>query len=233
MAMEQPSSSEGRDDAITLARRYDSATEELWNDWRGVLRRDGVPEGDLCLDGPALTESYFSASPRLLFILREPNDCRGEELLALLRTEATWRAWRNVARWAAGIRLGFPPFPEVQRQSIQNEALRTIAAINIKKSSGGSSSNLDTIRDYAKMTDLQRRQLSLLKPEVVIACGTTDDLNAIIELKPSGNAEYRGVLNGGHSFRVIRWSHPSARGSVQTRYDNFRTAFEAGLQSTG
>jgi len=213
-------------DSQVLARAYHEASTALWDGWRRFLDGEGVPDSELCFDGPAVAETYFQEVPRILVVLREPNDCRQHELIALLRTEAKWRAWRNVARWAAGIQRAFPPFAEVQHQATQNDALRRIAAINIKKASGGASSDLVEIRRYAmSAVDLHRKQISLLRPDVVIAAGTLGDLRLIVELDSGEAGLLTGRLPNGHRFRVISWHHPSARGSTRESYDGFRVAY--------
>ncbi len=211
--------------------RYETAIAGVWASWLSLLDREGVGPDALCLDGPGVAESYFSATPRLLFVLREPNNCRGGELLALLRTEAKYLAWRNVARWAAGIQRGFPPFSEVLPQQAQNEALRRIAAVNIKKSSGGSSSSLTEVHRYAvTAAALHRTQISLLRPDIIVAAGTIANLQAILALAPQESGNYTGVWEDGQQYTVVPWRHPSARGSARDSYLGLRDRY---LRATG
>lgn len=215
-------------DSGKYSARWEAATAGLWASWLALLDRKGIGPDALCYDGPGVPESYFASSPRLLFVLREPNNCRGGALLALLRTEAKHLAWRNVARWAAGIQRGSPPFAEVLTQQAQNEALRQIAAVNIKKSSGGSSSSLSEVHRYAvEAAELHRTQLALLRPDMIVAAGTIENLQAILALSPQESGNYTGVWEDGQQYTVVPWRHPSARGFARDGYLGLRDRVSA------
>ncbi|GHV68990.1 hypothetical protein FACS1894199_17070 [Bacteroidia bacterium] len=139
------------------------------------------------IDGVINSERYFKASPRVLWILKEPNGDVNDYAVAFANDQREETVHNKTTMpkiiWASYGILGTPtlsPFDDEEwskMPSYQSEqcfdALSDIAFINIKKTHGGGSVSDDVIRElYNENCDLLKRQIKLYDPEVLIFGGT-------------------------------------------------------------
>lgn len=190
-----------------------NAEDEIFARWREVvpsLVKDGV------VDEPRFVES----SPRLVFVLKEVNDTRdggGWDLREFLREQWRSQTWLPVSRWVHGIRnlSRDIPWSEVVAlsQAESHAALRSICAINVKKSPGGSEA-VDAEVHAAARRDraFLAAQLALYSPAVYVWCGVSPDL--VFGSSLSWQTTGRGVRFAEWTERdsvFIQCSHPLAR----------------------
>ena len=113
--------------------------DELFERWRNRVP-NLVPDG-------LVGDSFRPGCPKILFILKEPNDPEGTlpDIRDFLREGAQPETWGNIARWVAGIeRLPAETlWADVAKLTAdrRKSLLCTIAAMNLKKSPGGGSRN--------------------------------------------------------------------------------------------
>lgn len=213
------------------AAEYRSRTEALFNDWELKLRTDI----QLAKDGAVDPECYFKSTPRILFILKEMNASPwiADDLCEYL-TESNTRAqtWNNVLRWRKGLRdvwagkhpddIRYSDFDHINTAD-RKENLKDIAAINLKKVPGSSSSNMLDINSHAEhFKELLSEQVELLDPEVIVACGVW--LHHIKGFEPLQSIEHKDPRSTVHVFegkpRVVLWSeHPQARKNAKGMFD--------------
>lgn len=206
----------------------------LWNDWERAHEAVGLPVATLCRDGTCDLESYRSNPTRVLVILKEPNNAGRDDLLAVLKNGPVYPVWNNVARWAGGVLLGFPSYEDVCADDRKRASLRSIAAINLKKQSGGSSSDMTEIHAHAyRDRALILRQIDLLSPTIVIACGTLDPLIWLLDLDVRTDGPIHAKTTSGAAFSVLPCRHPAAWGSSRKLYDDFVTAAKRRGYATG
>lgn len=149
---------------------------QLWQDWAAHYTHLGIDTSRLSRDGPVDPESYFNAPIKVLFILKEVHAYRLDLVKHLQGgPRGCGVMWHAIARWAAGIQNDFPPYEEIKIDEAKTQALKSSAVVNLKKTGGGSSSNMSEINAYAlRDRKLLKRQIRGLKPDYVIACGTFD-----------------------------------------------------------
>ncbi len=191
--------------------------DHLFTEWR--LNRPGF-----VADGIAKEAEYLASSPKLLFVLKEVNDPGGGDwdLRQFMREGGRSQTWNNITRWVEGIRWLPQDIPWQELADVDEErrrcALRQIAAINLKKSPGGHTTDPAILAaTAAEDKSFLNRQFSLYEPDVVICCGTdtSDTLHWLVESvsKPNWMVTRRGIRF--HEFRprkyVVSFAHPEAR----------------------
>lgn len=168
-------------------------------------------------DGAVDGATYVRSPIKLLFVLKEVNDPDGEswDLREFLRDGGQGPTWNMVTRWVEGVQQlpASVPWSEISgwiSPERRQEALRTIAVVNLKKTPGGASSEYFEIRDaVTRDHEFIRAQLELYGPDYVICCGSI-----VSEMLLGGGqrSTHRGVeyafLEG---TPYIAYHHPQAR----------------------
>ena len=136
-------------------------------------------------DGPIDPNRWQKVERRVLFLAKEAYGEMGPgetwDLPELIREE--WKGpkhklWWTVGYWAYGIqRLTNGPIPSSPMDGEcweeVTEALLASAVLNVKKSSGRSSSSDDNLRKYVvEDGDLLKQQVECLNPHVLVCCNT-------------------------------------------------------------
>ena len=197
-----------------LSAREDALFEE-WKRSLGHASERFVPDGAVC------GETYESTWPRIVFLLKEVNDPGGGDwdLRHSLRRGGRGQTWNNVTRWTEGI-LALPeirPWNDLERidENARIRALRKIAAVNIKKTPGGATAEVDGLRRFARANrEFVRRQLDLYRPNLIVGCGSdvSDVLFEDIYGKPEWRITVRGTWYAAlDSATYFDYYHPNAR----------------------
>lgn len=182
---------------------------DIWVKWAEHYKAIGIEPERICKDGIFNEVKYHGAPKRILFVLRETNDYKGD-LRVLFQSGPKWQMWYTVGRWTAGILKDFPPYNEVDNFEIIRESFFQIAAINLKKATGGSTADLVVINAFAYQDrELLLEQIKEISPEIIVACGTFDALMWILDIdinpdKPH-DAAVRDRVTGA---LVIPFCHP-------------------------
>ena len=153
--------------------------ERLFREWESRHHELGK---HFVSDGAVSEDDYQSSSPKIAFILKEVNNPNGgdEDLRKFLRDGGLPRTWNNVTRWTHGMRL-LPSrsewsFYEEISEDFRKETLKSIVAMNLKKSPGGSSTDLQVLKAVAtEDAPYIKRQYALYDPDITI-CGGTGEL---------------------------------------------------------
>ncbi len=153
-----------------------NAEEQLFARWR-ESRADLVP------DGVVNEQAYLRSDPKVLFVLKEVNDRHGSlrDLRDFLKRGGKGPTWNPIARWITGIRR-LPertPLQDVEKkigETFRIQALQSIAAMNLKKSPGGGSTEYPRLEAAAtEDADLLAEQFLLYDADLVICCGDSVD----------------------------------------------------------
>ncbi len=190
---------------------------ELWNDWRKHYESLDIDPEQICKDGILDTEAWKTANPKIVFVLRESNDYPGD-LADLLCDGPRYQTWHAISRWAGGLLKGFPRFEEVDDYAKKKEALHMVAALNLKKPTGGSGADMSVVSAYAfQDRALLLEQFRQISPDVVVACGTFDLLVWLLELvvKPDKSGQ-RPVYDAKRKAWVIPFRHPTRADSLKS-----------------
>jgi hypothetical protein len=191
------------------------AEEELFAEWRAC-------RPDFVADGVANEEAYLESSRKLLFVLKEVNSPGdgGWDLRDLLRTPDRYQTWNNITRWVEGIRrlpqdAPWHEFIEVDEER-RRQALISIAAVNLKKSPGGHTTDAAELAKIAEEDKIfLNKQFLLYDADFIICCGTSDVFHWLVSIceNPDWKVTSRGIMF--HEYKpgkfVISYSHPEAR----------------------
>lgn len=173
-------------------------------------------------DGIVCPEQWFSQSIRPLFLLKEAYGGSSDWDLCrdhLLTDGPAGKMWQRISLWTKGLlsttREQLAPYTpdDPALTHYGNPYLRQIAAVNIRKSGGQTSSDLDTISAYAKFDrEFLLRQLELCDPTVIV-CGYTGFMLDLIaqppvRTNPNASGIYHWTLNG-HDVLVLDFWHPA------------------------
>lgn len=164
------------------------------------------------------------SSPKLLFILKEVNDPDGGEwdLRKYVREGGRAATWSNVARWAEGLRgleVDHPwsDLSEVDASRRVN-SLRSIAAMNLKKTPGGAVNIKANLYQVATEDRVHlNRQFALYDADIVVCCGpdVAEIVHRVIDVvEPQPwRLTRRGVefREYGSGKLMITHTHPTAR----------------------
>lgn len=124
--------------------------QELFERWASDVRNGFVRDGVAC------EETYRESTPKILFVLKDPHDPSGSDgdLREYMRNGATAYTWNNITRWVEGIRNLPNDTPwevlEYIDEERRQEALRTIAAVNLKKKPGSSAAVYAQLKQAAE-----------------------------------------------------------------------------------
>jgi hypothetical protein len=173
-------------------------------------------------DGVVDEVSYLSSSPRIVFVLKEVNGGEDWDLRQFLREGGRSQTWDNVTRWVHGIQFLSDDVQWKDLETItedkRTETLRSICAMNLKKCSGGhTTDNNELAAIAAEDRAFINEQFSLYDPDLTICCGSiTCDL--LYEMVDFGQDQKWRMSRRGIWFHerqpgkyVIAYSHPEAR----------------------
>lgn len=192
-----------------------SKEEQLFSVWSS-----GRP--DFVTDGVADENLYLESGTKLLFVLKEVNDLGGGgwDLREFVRSGGRAQTWNNITRWVEGIR-NLPndivwDTLETVDESRRQAALSAVAAMNLRKSPGGHTSDVARLEmDAKKDREFINQQVALYDPDYVICCGTSDLFHFLVDFPqtPEWKRTTRGVWYHEPTAGkyVIAYSHPEAR----------------------
>jgi hypothetical protein len=184
--------------------------EEIWQRWSDYYREKSLDPNRICRDGIANPDRFAAASQRVLFVMREANDWPGGDIRTLLQDGPRFQVWHTVGRWAAGLLQGFPSYDLIDRYETIRDSLQQVASVNLKKQTGGSSSDLAVINAYAwQDRDLLKDQITQIGPTIIVACGTFNELVWLLDLPVTADSPRSALTLEPQGWRVIPWIHPS------------------------
>jgi hypothetical protein len=186
----------------------------LFNDWKGT--REGF-----VFDGIVSEVDYKRSKIKLCFVMKEVNDEHGGgwDLREFIREGARPQSWNNITRWVKCIRnadheINWSLLENITEE-VRIECLRSICAMNLKKSPGTHTTvraNFETVVSEDK--SFIKKQYSIYDPDITVCCGTGWDLRFALDLNEGEVFETnRGIkwfLNANQK-PVIIFAHPAAR----------------------
>lgn len=201
----------------------------------------------LIRDGVVDPDTWEKQERKILLILKEVNGKEVRDLRKFLYYGGRSDTWDMVVRWLVGLRhlkedLTWEAVCGEAKLDTNRTLLRTIAAMNLKKTPGANTSNMKEIGDAAKLnSEYLRAQFDLYNPDIVITCGTHHQTWDVLHEKfVGGNWQYTT-----RGFRIARFidastmlfaaTHPEARVPEPAIYyylvDAVREAFEIKITS--
>lgn len=192
--------------------------DALFEEWERAIDRP------FYLDGAVDEDAFADSKPKLLYVLKEPNEPGGEgwDMREFVRDGARGHTWNNITRWTECIRaLPDDVLWEKLEGNLTEErrasTLRSIAFMNLNKHPGGASADPEnllqvTVRDQ----EFIRRQIAIYDADYVICCGTKGQLTSIApysEQTGRWRQTTRGIgcLPTPNSGWLVDYWHPQAR----------------------
>ncbi|WP_396634108.1 hypothetical protein [Maribacter sp. R86514] len=189
---------------------------------------------EMAKDGVINESEYTKCKIKVLYILKEVNDWKNGDLREFVAKGARWRTWNNIARWQNGIQNyfdnGITTFKNSVNENDRKKILKTIAVLNLKKESGGPSSNMGQIWHHANEDkDLLKEQIDLYDPNIIICCGTGGIVSELQLFENIG--EFKKTSNGtlfakSEEKLVIQYLHPQCRKNKKLLFDNLLSSIE-------
>ena len=180
--------------------------------------------GGFVADGVVDEQSYRTSKPKLLFVMKEVNDPGGGDwdLRKFIAEGARSQTWDNITRWVQGIRKLPSEIPWDQLTEITEDSrratLRSISAINLKKSPGGHTTDNKALWGISGADkEYFNKQFGLYDPDITICCGsvTSNILHWLVDFTtlPNWLMTTRGVWfhECAPGKFVISYAHPAAR----------------------
>jgi len=197
--------------------------DDLWARWATHYSEYGIDPARISRDGIICQELFEKAPRKILFVLKETNKYPGGSLQDYLSKGPKSQMWYEVSRWAAGLLNNFPPYGEIDHADVLTHSIHSIAAINLKKITGGASAWWNEINLYAHLDrHLLTEQITLISPRIIVACGTFDILVWLLDLEINPN----DIKSRCHHITrddvlLINWRHP-ARAAASSSYNELR-----------
>lgn len=185
---------------------------KLFEEWE-----NSVPnyKGRFVKDGIINESNYWQSRPRILFVVKEPNDPEQTswDLAQILNQYCTGNFSIRLSEWAYGISNNFPSPSAMTGQSALHEALKATAVINLKKTGGYSSSNMDEIASHTMQNKVYLlRQIELIAPELIIGgVGQTRIWNLLFDDIQLRRCDYDVLVGKWNNIKIIDYYHPGYR----------------------
>jgi len=199
----------------------------LFDEWR---RKDSK----VIRDGVVDEEVYRQSNPKILYVLKEVNSVKDAEKFDLrdfLKTTDRVPTWSNISLWTFGIRNIDKEFSwaglkeKAKDNAFRKAQLRSIAALNLKKITGGHTAKSKEIETYAsKNKDFLKKQFEIYNADIIICCGSivgwTLRKEGLLTKFDTWSETRRGITY--HSFGnnqiIINYCHPEARIEDSIKY---------------
>ena len=242
-----------------LANEYIKASKKLFQEWKErtgkiectIKKKPVSLEIDhlnsiFVTDGIVCPEKWFSQSVRPLFLLKEAYN--GESDWDLIEDTLTnenrhiRKIWKRVSEWTRGLlettgeNIAAYTSYEQDISKYNNEYLKSIAVVNIKKSRGKEISDMDEIRAYAEFDKkLLKAQLALCDPTVIICGYTASCIDSIFDIEMrsecNDNLYYFITLNGKQVVVIDYW-HPSNQYPDIMNYYGLMNSYHLALKNS-
>ncbi|WP_194568953.1 hypothetical protein [Vibrio anguillarum] len=186
----------------------------LFDEWRGSSK-------GFVSDGLVSEYDYLNSDIKICIVLKEVNDPDGGgwDLRKFLADGARAQTWNNVVRWVTGIRSPEREIPwkefDVLSQEDRKSTLKSICAMNLKKSPGTHTADYASLNKVANEDrSFIKKQYALYDPDITI-CGGTGEL--FKDVAGFNNSEWKRTIRGVWWFErapkkyVIAFCHPEAR----------------------
>lgn len=189
--------------------------DALFQEWRAARQR-------FVADGVADEDAYSASERRILFMLKEVNDPEGGgwDLRQFIKDGGRSHTWSNVTRWVEGVRNLSMDIRWEDLEQVDNNrrarALRSVAAVNLKKTPGFHTSDAGEVASIAAQDKVfLNRQIGLYDADLIICCGVSDTFHWLVEFEsqPKWKRTSRGIAY--HEYKpgkfVVAYAHPEAR----------------------
>lgn len=186
--------------------------DRLFKEWEKA-----VPDykGKFVSDGIISEALYDTASKKILFIAKEPNDPKPIEtwdFRILWRDQFKYPFTYRIAEWAYGLLNDFPAYDElwIDRSKLI-QALHSIAFMNVKRIGGGAKSKEKEIYTHTQMNkSFLLREIEIIQPEIIILCLSwwQETIDLLFD-KVSWEESCKIPVGKTNNAKIVSFYHPS------------------------
>ena len=192
---------------------------ELFDEWQNG-------DSGFVRDGVFCDKQYNKERRKILYILKDvhvdeskakpPYDLRHD---LINNPKGEGRTWNNIARWTIALLDDVISLkPPTITPSVLSQQMARVSAMNLKKAKGGPHAVIEEIKEHAEENHKNiRREIRICNPDLIVACGTIEELKKYI-FTSFEVLEERNLLLGtkeliladidGKSYRVVDYRHP-------------------------
>jgi len=199
-----------------------SELERLFGEWKANYSdKDGF-----IYDGIIDENLYNMAEHKVLFIMKEPNDPKkgSWDFRTWWKKKIKHRFSRRIAEWAYGILdNNFPPYDSIWSKNAYSkvqEALNSIAFMNVKKTGGKDASSKSEINRIIKRDrDSIHEEIKIINPEIIIlGLSWRSSVELLFPNLNWHNTGYSIIISKYGNAKIIDFYHPSSRSSPVALY---------------
>lgn len=153
---------------------YQERIDTVFAKWINDYKRDG--KNSFVRDGVPFPEDYYVNSPRVLFVLKDPNDIKATYESSQLDAYRDFGE-KKIDRWHNRMMPRIAKMYKVlggksDKEMSEFEAIKNIAFMNLKKTGGSNCVSGNVIASY---TSIYRNrileQIDIINPDYIICCG--------------------------------------------------------------
>lgn len=182
----------------------------------------------LAVDGVVDEETFVASKYRVMALLKEAHDKDKvipdwnkyvDYICEEAKTDRKYAHWDNLNYWIEALYNPEKSFAECTNHTYGynkelNINMLKVAVVNVKKTLGDSKSDDDEILEYAKKNrEMLLKEISLIKPRLVICGGTFKSAKEIYQIKTCQHLEcgleYFVINDGNDKMIFIDYVHPS------------------------
>lgn len=206
---------------------YQNESNLLFQTWQNAIP---MYKKNFIRDGIINEDYYNKSNPKILFLMKEANDPSSEsewDLAKDFNERMINNFPRRIAEWSWGISNGFQPLDKITDDTLLHNSLKMVAILNVKKSGGGSSTDLEILREHMKVNkEFIKRQINIIDPDIIIGgLGQTKHWGLLIE--------DINWVDSGYDIKIARWGkkklidfyHPSYRVARAMSYSLLKEIF--------
>lgn len=188
--------------------------DNLFSEWKKVRPSYRTSFSE---DGIINEELWDGAKKKIVFLFKERNGGEGDFRKLL---DKDINPWPVVGYWSYGLQNVtdnyLPNFEKAQKN--KKAACRSSAIVNLKKTPGGGSSNMENIQQIAFLDkEFIEEELRIISPEIIVCGGIFDicrqlwDINEMISERVYKTAIFKDIV-------WIDFVHPASRISQDILY---------------
>jgi len=168
-------------------------------------------------------DEYLNSKPRVVFLLKEPNDKERNSNWDLtdyinycIEEDKIQKMWKVAGIWSyAIIHQFFPYFDQVNRNDLAAKGLKAIGITNLKKSGGGGQASPNISKAAAEEEPLWTKELKIMEAHIVLCGGTfwivNESLSGFKYERLRCGLHYSRKENNKTNSLIIEFYHPGYR----------------------
>jgi len=201
-----------------------------------LYKAKNLPDSEkhFVLDGIINPDLFAQQSKRVLFIAKEHNLLFGTDYTDSKYSYIDW--WNQhvhlqfshrISEWAYGIQNDFPILTEQLSYEAKHASLKSIAFINVKKTTGTANANSEVIFKYINESrDLLHKQIEEIAPTHIVSCFRYDDYpNQLFNMEMQRTPSNTFGFGRWNNISIVNFYHPSSRKSKKFLYEQLEEAF--------